>query len=106
MALATTALVKSLIDSLITPIIAAIFGEPSFAGLTFTINGSEFGYGAFINAAIVFVSTGAAVYFFIVRPYQAYPARRGVTPQTKDCPHCLSSIPLNAGRCAHCTQPV
>ena len=106
MALATTALVTALIDSLITPIIGAIFGEPSFAGLTFTINGSEFAYGAFINALIIFVSTGAAVYFFIVRPYTAYQARRGVTPKDKDCPHCLSSIPLNASRCAFCTQTV
>jgi large conductance mechanosensitive channel len=98
--------VKAMIDNLITPLIGAIFGEPSFAGLTFTINGSEFGYGAFINALIIFVSTGAAVYFFIVRPYQAYQARRGVTPETKECPECLSKIPLNAGRCAHCAQPV
>ena len=106
MALATTALVKALIDSLITPIIGAIFGEPSFAGLTFTINGSEFAYGAFINALIVFVSTGAAVYFFIVKPFQTYQERKGVAATDKDWPHCLSSIPLNANRCAFCTQPV
>ncbi len=77
MALATTALVKALIDSLITPIIGAIFGEPTSPSLTFTINGSEFFYGAFINALIIFVSTGAAVYFFIVKPYQAYQERKG-----------------------------
>jgi large conductance mechanosensitive channel len=106
MALATTALVTALIDDLITPVIGAIFGETSFANLTFSINGSEFAYGAFISATITFVATGAAIYFFIVKPYQAYQARRGVTPEDKDCPHCLSSIPLNAARCAYCTQPV
>jgi large conductance mechanosensitive channel len=106
MALATTALVKALVDDLITPIIGAVFGETDFSSLTFSVNGSEFLYGAFISAAITFVSIGAAVYFFIVRPYLAYQERRGVTPQTKDCPECLSAIPLNAARCAHCTQPV
>ena len=106
MALATTALIGALVDDLITPIIGAIFGETDFSSLTFSINGSEFLYGAFISAAITFVSVGAAVYFFIVKPYQAYQARRGVTPETKDCPECLSTVPLSARRCAYCTQPV
>lgn len=106
MALATTALVAALVKDLITPIIGAIFGETDFSSLTFTINGSEFFYGAFISAVITFVSIAAAIYFFIVKPYQAYQARRGVTPETKECPECLSSIPLNAKRCANCTQPV
>ena len=106
MALATVALVNALIADFITPIIGAIVGEPSFEDLTFTINGSAFLYGEFINALITFVSIGAAVYFFIVKPYQAYQAHRGVTPETKECPQCLSTIPLNASRCAHCTQPV
>ena len=106
MALATTALIKALVDDLITPIIGAIFGETDFSSLTFSVNGSEFLYGAFISAAITFVSVGAAVYFFIVKPYQAYQAHRGVTPETKECPECLSSIPLNARRCSSCTQPV
>lgn len=105
-ALATFALVQALIADIITPIIAAIVGEPDFSDLTFTINDSEFLYGDFINAVITFVSVAAAVYFFVVKPYQAYQARRGVSPETKDCPHCLSTIPVGASRCAHCTQPV
>ena len=106
MALATVALVNSLIESLVTPLIGAIVGEPSFEGLTFTINGSEFAYGAFINAMISFVSIGAAVYFLIVKPYEVYEAHRGVRPEEKKCPECLSSIPLDARRCAFCAQPV
>ena len=106
MALAVVALVNSLIADIITPLIGAIIGEPSFAGLTFTINDSEFFYGNFINALITFASIGAAVYFFIVLPYQRYQESRGVPSETQECPHCLSTIPFGAGRCAHCTQPL
>ena len=55
---------------------------------------------------LVTVGILAAVYFFIVKPYNAYQERKGVAATDKDCPHCLSSIPLNANRCAFCTQPV
>jgi large conductance mechanosensitive channel len=104
MALAVVALVNALITDIITPIIGAIVGEPSFSDLTFSINGSEFLYGDFINALITFVSIGAAVYFFIVMPYQRFQERRGVTSTTKECPHCLQTVPLNASRCAFCTS--
>jgi large conductance mechanosensitive channel len=103
MALATFALVEALVADLITPIIAAIVGEPSFEGLTFTINDSEFRYGHFINATITFLSIAAAVYFFVVAPYQAYQRRRGVTPETRACPECTTEIPVAAKRCPSCT---
>ncbi len=106
MALATFALVEALVEDLITPIIAAIFGEPDFGELSFTINGSEFLYGAFINAAITFVSTAAAVYFFVVVPYKAYQERRGVSPKTRPCPECASTISVVAKRCPNCTAQV
>ncbi len=106
MALAVVALVNALIVDIITPIIGAIVGEPSFSSLTFSINGSVFLYGDFLNALITFVSIGAAVYFFIVTPYQRYQESRGVSPETKECQHCLSTIPVGASRCAFCTQPV
>ncbi len=69
------ALVKAFIADLITPIIALIFGKPNFAALSFTINGSHFFYGDFINYAITFVTTAAAVFFFVVKPYEAADAR-------------------------------
>jgi large conductance mechanosensitive channel len=104
MALAVVALVSALIADIITPIIGAVVGEPSFEKLTFTINDSEFLYGDFINALITFVSIGAAVYFFIVVPHTRYKAHRGITARTKTCAECLSEIPEDASRCAHCTQ--
>ena len=103
MALALFALVQSLIADLITPIIAAVVGQPDFGDLTFTINGSEFRYGDFINALITFLSVAAAVYFFIVVPYQKYNEARGIGSGTKPCPECTTDIPEGARRCPQCT---
>jgi len=60
--------VDALVADLITPIVAAIFGEPDFGDLTFRINDSRFLYGDFLNATITFVSIVAAVFFFVVKP--------------------------------------
>jgi large conductance mechanosensitive channel len=106
MALAMFALVQALVSDLITPIIAAIVGEPSFADLSFTINGSEFRYGHFINAMITFVSVAAAVYIFVVVPYQAYQRRRGMSLETRACPECTTDISARAKRCPNCTATI
>jgi large conductance mechanosensitive channel len=102
---AFAALVKAFVDNLITPIIAAIFGKPDFGGLVFTINGSAFHYGLFINALITFLSVAAAIFFFVVKPMNVWTerARRGEDPDVKECPECLSEIPHAATRCAFCT---
>jgi large conductance mechanosensitive channel len=104
------AVVSSLVKDLITPIIAAIVGKPNFAGLYFTINGSVFSYGDFIDALITFVSVAAAVFFFVVRPINAIAAAQArgkgtPDPTTKQCTECLSDIPTGATRCAFCAQP-
>lgn len=102
---AFAALVKAFVDNMITPIIAAIFGQPDFGGLVFTVNGSAFRYGLFINALITFLSVAAAIFFFVVKPMNLWTerARRGADPDVKECPECLSEIPFAATRCAHCT---
>jgi large conductance mechanosensitive channel len=106
MALATFALTEALVEDLITPIIAAIVGEPNFSDLTFAINGSEFKYGAFLNAVIVFISTAAAIYFFVIVPYKRYQELKGVTPKTRPCPECTTAISMAARRCPACTAVV
>ena len=105
--LAFTALITALVADLLTPLIAAIFGSHDFSGLTFTINGSVFRYGHFLNALITFVTVAAAVFFVVVVPANALiqRARREPAPDPtiKKCPECLSEIPLDARRCAFCT---
>src|SRR6188508_1383579 len=75
MGLAFAALITSFVSDLIMPIIAMFIGKPDFSGLTFTINDAVFRYGAFLTAAITFVSTAAAIFFFVVKPYEAVNAR-------------------------------
>ena len=102
------ALVTALVADLITPIIAAIVGKPDFSDLTFTINGSVFRYGAFLNALISFVSIAAAVFFFVVKPIDAITERmRGSQEATqRECPQCLTEISAKARRCPACTSEI
>jgi large conductance mechanosensitive channel len=103
--------VTALTKDLLTPLIAALVGKPDFSAIKFTINGSVFPVGDFINAVVSFVLIAAAVYFFVVTPINALVARMRkapapADPTTKKCPECLSEIPLDAKRCAFCAQPV
>ncbi len=102
------AVVTALVKDLITPLIAAIVGQPDFSAIQFTINGSNFPVGDFINALVSFLLIAAAIYFIVMVPVNALTARmrRGEAPPdptTKECPECLSVIPIAARRCAHCT---
>ena len=104
---AFAAVVKALVADLITPIIALIFGKPTFENLSFTINGSHFLYGDFINNLITFLSIAAAVFVFVVAPITHLMARRAQEdPDTKECPECTSAIPVNARRCPQCTAQI
>lgn len=100
------AVVTALVKDLITPIVALIFGSHDFSALTFTINGSVFRYGDFINALIAFLSIAAAVYFFVVVPINRMLERRrrgkDGESDTHPCTECLSEIPSEARRCAFC----
>ncbi len=104
------AVVTALVKDLVTPLIAAIGGQPDFSGLSFEINDSKFLYGDFINALLAFLIIAAVVFFFVIKPVNALMARRKSAPPvdatTHACPHCLSDIPLAASRCAFCTAEV
>jgi large conductance mechanosensitive channel len=102
------AVVTALVKDLITPIVAAIFGSHDFSSLTFTIHKSRFLYGDFVNALLSFVTVAAAVFFLVVKPVNALMARRRTEPPvdetTRQCPECLSEVPIAARRCAFCTS--
>lgn len=101
---AFNSVVSSLVEDLLTPVVAAIFGEPDFSALTFTINDSVFRYGEFLNAVIAFLSVAAAVYFFVVAPMNRL--KRPEEATTRDCPECTSTIPDKARRCPQCTAQI
>jgi len=101
--------ITAFVKDLVTPLIAAIGGQPDFSQMTFTINHSRFLYGDFINAMLAFVIVAAVIYFFVVMPYTAMVSRSRkeppADPTTKKCTECLSEIPIGARRCAFCGQP-
>lgn len=100
--------VSAFVKDLLTPLIAAIGGQPNFSAIAFEINRSRFLIGDFINALVSFVIIAAAVYFLVVLPINALIARSRkeppADPTTKKCPECVSEIPIQARRCAFCTS--
>jgi large conductance mechanosensitive channel len=102
--------VTAFTKDLLTPMIAALVGKPDFSAIQFTVNGSKFPLGDFVNAIVSFVLVAAAVYYFVVLPINALMARARKEPPppdptTKKCTECLSDIAIGAKRCAFCTQP-
>jgi large conductance mechanosensitive channel len=101
--------VTGFVKDLLTPLVAALVKQPDFSALTFTINGSRFLYGDFINALVSFVIIAGAAYFFVVLPLNTFIARMRkeppADPTTKKCPECKMEIPIDARRCGHCAQP-
>jgi large conductance mechanosensitive channel len=106
---AFNAIVSSLVADVLNPLIAATVGKPDFSGVILNVGGGQIKVGSFFNAAISFLIVALVVYLFIVLPMNALQARLKKpesAPTTKNCPECLSEIPLAARRCAHCAQPV
>ena len=104
------ALVTSLTKNLLLPIVAIPGSKADLSQYDFTIRSSVFRYGLFINDLISFVLIAAALFFLVIRPINLLMARRKTEPDvlstTRDCPYCLSSIPIAASRCAFCTADV
>ena len=108
---AFSAVIGGLVKDLITPLIAAIFTQPDFSALVFTINGSKFMYGEFINALATFLIDAFAIYFFVVLPVNKLTTRfKGLTPEPapmKTCEYCkMTDLALAATRCPHCTSTI
>ena len=102
--------VTALVSDLITPLIGAVAKVPDFSGLVFTVNGSKFMYGNFLDALISFFLIASAIFFFVIKPINMLISRSHkeppADPTTKKCSECLSEIPMLARRCSHCAQVV
>ena len=113
-------IVTSLVNDLVMPPVGLLLGNVDFSNLFVSLSGVEYAsladaqkagaatlnYGLFINAVVNFLII-AFVIFLVVRAanrVQSLRAQPAAAPTTRDCPHCLSTIPLKATRCAHCTQ--
>ena len=101
-------LINSFVFNILTPLLG-LFGVPDMSDLVVVLpNGSAITYGNFLNTLIAFVLIALAIFFFVVKPYNALEARRQagteVTPTTKTCTECASEIPFAARRCPNCTQ--
>ncbi len=102
------AVVASLTKDVLTPLIAAVAGKPDFSDLKIQVGATAINIGLFINALIAFMLVAAAIYFFVVLPMNTLNARfsKPAAATTKKCKECLSDIPIDARRCAHCAQVV
>jgi large conductance mechanosensitive channel len=97
------ALIEALVEAFLTPLLGAIFGATDWSTLSFEINNSRFQYGAFINSLLTFILVVLSCYFFIVAPMEKMMAIKNKKRYvTRDCPFCISEIPIGATRCAQC----
>ena len=103
------AIVAALTKDIITPLVG-LPGKIDLSSLNTTIHGAKFGFGDFLNTVISFIILAAVVFFFVVKPANYLMSlRKTETPvaaTTRECPQCLSSIPMKATRCAFCTAEV
>lgn len=110
MGLAFKSVIDALVKSMITPLIAAVGGNADFSALSFTLNGSQFLYGEFVNTMISFLLTAAVVFYLIVTPMNhlldRYRDESTPDPTTKKCLFCYSEIAIRATRCSYCTSEV
>ena len=102
--------VTAFTTGVVTPVLAIPGDSASFSDLSFTVSGAEIAYGLVVDAIIRFVITAAVLFFFVVVPVNHLMARRKTEPDvettTRECPECLSSIPVGARRCMFCTSEV
>ncbi len=104
------AVITALVADIIMPILGAFGGKPTFDQYYWTINNSQIKVGSFLTALVAFLILAAVIFFFVIKPVNWLMSRRKtelpVDPATRDCPYCVSSIPVAATRCPFCTSDV
>jgi large conductance mechanosensitive channel len=96
-------IVTSLVDNILTPLIGLVMGGVDLSGLKTQIGGAVIEWGLFLQSILDFIII-AFVIFLLVRAINRSKRDQPVTPTTKECPHCFTTIPLKASRCPNCTS--
>jgi large conductance mechanosensitive channel len=113
-------IVASFVKDIIMPPIGLLMGGVDFSGLFLNLSGQAFAtlaeaqkagaptinYGLFVNTVVDFVIIAFAIFIVIKQINRLKKAPPPEDPTTKECPHCLSQIPIKATKCAHCTSEV
>ncbi len=103
---AFAAVVQSLVDNVILPLVAAIFGEPNFDALKLTIGQGEIEYGKFLTTLVGFLLLALVIMFLVKAIRRATGIEAAGAQGTRECPHCLTFIPVDATVCMACTRDV
>lgn len=102
--------VQAMVKNILTPIISAIGGQPDFSKLNFKLFGSVISYGEFLNALISFIMIALVLFFLVVKPLNRmmlkFKKDEPAEITTRQCPECISEIPLDASRCKFCTTKI
>ncbi|KAA8491616.1 Large-conductance mechanosensitive channel [Porphyridium purpureum] len=101
---AFVAVINQFVTSFVTPFFALIGGEPDFSNIKFTINGTDFLIGDFVNAFVAFTIICMVVFFIVIVPVRRVQAKLEIPK--RECPYCCSEIPCAASRCAYCCKDV
>lgn len=104
--LAFGAVISSLVDDVLMNLIAAVFGQPDFSELSFTVNEAVIRYGAFLNTLVNFLLVALALFLIVKAVNRAMRKPSAEEPSVRECPYCLTSIPARATRCSGCTMEV
>ncbi len=97
------AIVQSLVNDIIMPPVGVLVGGIDFKALAVDLGGATINYGNFINTIITFLIVAFAL-FLVIRAYNRMRPPTPFATVTKECPYCLSTIPLGASRCPNCTS--
>jgi len=96
-------IITSLVNDVLMPVIGLVMGGVNFSELSITFGAAVIKWGAFVQSIIDFLIV-AFVIFLLVRAMNRMKREEPVTPTTKECPHCFTTIPLKAARCPNCTS--
>ncbi len=111
-------IVTSLVNDILMPPLGMVMGKMDFSGLFINLSGTSYptlaaakaagaatiNYGMFINTIIDFIIVAAAIFILIKQINQLKRQEAAAPPATKECPYCLSNIPIKAVKCSHCTS--